>query len=51
MAIRRVLAKPAEIDPDLDEPAAALVRDCLAAGEARLATAEQVADRIARLPR
>ncbi|MCO1654439.1 protein kinase domain-containing protein [Pseudonocardia humida] len=51
LAIRRVLAKPAEIDPGLDEPDAALVRDCLAAGEARLTTAEQVADRIAQLPR
>lgn len=51
MAIRRVLAKPAEIDPALDEADAALVRDCLAAGEARLATAEQVAERIAQLPR
>jgi len=27
------------------------VRDCLAAGSARLSTAEQVADRLAALPR
>ncbi len=51
LAIRRVLAKPAEIAPSLGEDDAALVRACLDAGEARLGTAEQVADGIARLPR
>jgi hypothetical protein len=51
LAIRRVLAKPAEVDPGLAEADRAFVRDCLAAGSARLATAEQVADRLAELPR
>jgi eukaryotic-like serine/threonine-protein kinase len=51
LAIRRVLAKPAELAPDLDEADAALVRACLDPGQSRLATAEQVADRLAELPR
>jgi eukaryotic-like serine/threonine-protein kinase len=51
LAIRRVLAKPAEVDPGLAEADRALVQDCLAPGGARLATAEQVADRLAQLPR
>jgi serine/threonine protein kinase len=51
LAIRRVLAKPAEVDAGLAEADRAFVQDCLAAGSARLATAEQVADRLAELPR
>ena len=51
LAIRRVLAKPAEVDKTMPEADATLVRDCLAAGSARLSTAEQVADRLAALPR
>jgi serine/threonine protein kinase len=51
LAIRRVLAKPAELDPALAAADRAVVADCLAAGAARLATAEQVADRLAALPR
>jgi eukaryotic-like serine/threonine-protein kinase len=51
LAIRRVLAKPAEVDPSLPEADAAIVRDCLAEGAARLNTAADVADRLAALPR
>jgi eukaryotic-like serine/threonine-protein kinase len=51
LAIRRVLAKPAQVDDTLADADGALVRDCLAAGDTRLATAEQVAERLAALPR
>jgi serine/threonine protein kinase len=51
LAIRRVLAKPAEVDPALAEADRALVQDCLAPGSARLTTAHDVADRLAQLPR
>lgn len=49
LAIRRVLSSKPELHPDLPTDVAALVADCLADGSARLATAEQVADRLAQL--
>jgi serine/threonine protein kinase len=51
LAIRRVLSSPPQVHPSLGPAEAALVRDCLAGGDARPATAAEVADRVARLPR
>lgn len=49
LAIRKVLANPPQVHPGLPPAESALVRDCLAAGDARLTTAEQVAERLAQL--
>jgi serine/threonine protein kinase len=49
LAIRKVLANPPQVHPGLSPAEAALVRDCLAAGDARLTTAEQVAERLGQL--
>lgn len=49
LAIRRVLSTPPEVHPGLGAAEAALVRDCLAEGGARLADAAEVADRVALL--
>jgi serine/threonine protein kinase len=49
LAIRRVLSNPPRVHPALAPEEAALVHDCLADGDARLATAEEVADRLAQL--
>lgn len=49
LAFRRVAAGTPTIAPGLDVDVAALVRDCLAAGSARLPTAADVADRLAAL--
>lgn len=49
LAIRKVLSASPVVHPGLPPADAALVQDCLAAGGSRLATAEQVADRLAEL--
>ncbi len=51
LAIRRVLSGTPVVHEGLSAADAALVRDCLAGGTARLATAEEVANRIAVLDR
>ncbi len=51
LAIRRVLSSRPQGHPSLSPADAAVVRDCLAEGDARLGTAAEVADRLARLPR
>ena len=51
LAIRKVLSSTPQVDPSLPQDVAALVRDCLAAGDRRPATAEQVADRLAQISR
>ena len=51
LAIRRVLSSRPQVHPSLAPADAAVVRDCLAEGETRPATAAEVADRLARLPR
>ncbi|MGH3565340.1 MAG: protein kinase domain-containing protein [Pseudonocardia sp.] len=49
LAIRKVLSSKPEIDPVLSSDEATLVSDCLADGDARPATAAEVADRLAQL--
>jgi serine/threonine protein kinase len=49
LAIRRVLASAPQVHPGLGTAEAALVRDCLGQGDARLPTAAEVADRLAQL--
>jgi serine/threonine protein kinase len=51
LAIRKVLSSTPELAASLPGDAAELVRDCLAEGTARLATAAEVADRLAQLSR
>jgi hypothetical protein len=51
LAIRKVLSSTPELAASLPADAAELVRDCLAEGTARLATAAEVADRLAQLSR
>jgi eukaryotic-like serine/threonine-protein kinase len=51
LAIRKVLSSTPEVDVSLPQDVAALVRDCLAGGDRRPATAEQVADRLAQISR
>ena len=51
LAIRKVLASKAQVAEELPEADAALVADCLADGDARLATAADVAARLAQLSR
>lgn len=51
LAIRKVLAGPPVVDPGLPADALALVAACLAEGDARIATAGDVADRLAHLSR
>lgn len=51
LAIRKVLAGKPELHPTLPQDAAELVRDCLAEGDARPATAREVADRLAQMSR
>ncbi|MGE3289358.1 MAG: serine/threonine-protein kinase [Pseudonocardia sp.] len=51
LAIRKVLSSKPEIDPTLSPDVADLVRACLAPDDARPATAEQVADRLAAISR
>jgi serine/threonine protein kinase len=51
LAIRKVLSSKPEIDPTLPADVADLVRACLAPDDARPATAEQVADRLAAIRR
>ncbi|WP_232668336.1 protein kinase domain-containing protein [Pseudonocardia sp. TRM90224] len=51
LAIRKVLASAPTIHPDLAPDAAKLVGDCLAAGEARIGTAAEVAGRLAQISR
>ncbi|MGQ0624153.1 MAG: protein kinase domain-containing protein [Sporichthyaceae bacterium] len=46
LAIRRVLSAPPEINAGLDEPAATLIRDCLAGPQSRIQVAATVADRL-----
>jgi serine/threonine protein kinase len=49
LAIRRVLSTSPQVDPGLAPADAALVQDCLADGDNRLATAAAVADRLAQM--
>ena len=51
LAIRKVLGGTPKVHEGLPPDAAALVRDCLADGDARPATAGEVADRLAQLSR
>jgi eukaryotic-like serine/threonine-protein kinase len=49
LAIRKVLSSRPQVHPSLAPAEAALVHDCLAEGDARLTTAAEVADRLARI--
>jgi serine/threonine protein kinase len=49
LAIRKVQSSPPTVDPSLTPAEAALVQACLAPGDARPATAKEVADRIGAL--
>jgi serine/threonine protein kinase len=49
LAIRRLLTARPQVHPGLAPAEAALVRDCIAEGEARIGTAAAVADRLAAL--
>ncbi len=51
LAIRRLLSHRPQVHPGLPPADAALVHDCIADADARLATAADVADRLAQLGR